>query len=153
MKGSDTSEPPSGPAYLLGGSGFDSGSDESLTSSLADSSVCDGFGTVGESPKSTITQQNRLDQINDVHQEEGEEQVKDFTGVVDDDSALPVDMKAIIQDRVQQYKDQMMELWMREAEEKIAGLEQEYIKKMNSQKLYHLPSNQMKGPDRSETFV
>ena len=72
-----------------------------------------------------------------------------------DDHALSPEMKAIIQQRLQQYKSQMMEALMREAEEKIAAMERDYTHKMatNKQKLFHMPVSPAKSLDSSETFV
>ena len=135
MKQDETDNPPSGPAYPLG-SGFESGSEESLSSSVADSTYCD------DATESGILEEQHTDQVQDNE--------LDAFADKDDSAVLPVEMKAIIQERVQQYKSQMMELWMKEAEEKIAAMEQDYMRKMNNQKLFHLSSNGEKGP---ETFV
>ncbi len=139
MKQEDDS-PPSGPAYPMG-AGFETGSEESLSSSVADSSCYDGFDETSK------IEEGRLDQINDV---QDNDHMNDFTTATEHDSALPNEMRAIIQERVQQYKSQMMEIWMKEAEEKIVAMEQDYMKKMNTQKLYHLSTSSEKGP---ETFV
>ena len=124
-----------------------------MASSVADSSCCDAFGTMDgkNSDESTnVTEQSRLDQSNDSNQDLEEDQTNE------DDPALSAGMKEIIQERVQQYKSQMMELWMKEAEEKIAAMEQQYMMKMKAtagQNLYHLSPTRAKGLDRSETFV
>lgn len=145
----DETTPPSGPAHPIG-EGFDSGSEESLSSSVADSSFHDNVSNVTvDSPVPNDNEQNRLDEVNDSRHDD--DQLDDFTG--GDDPTLPAEMKAIIQQRLQQYKAQMMEALMREAEEKIAAMEKNYANKMSSNMLYHLPASPAKSLDRSETFV
>ena len=140
MKQEDDDSPPSGSAYPLG-SGFDSGSEESLASSIADTSFQNG-NEPGDSPEPSASEQNRgnLDKVDYI--QDKEPCLSDFMS--EDDSALPPEMRAIIQERIQQYKTQMMELCMKEAEKKMAIMEQQYMGKMKR----HLPTQ-----DQPEPFV
>ena len=137
--------PPSGPARPIG-EGLDSGSDESLSSSVANNSYHDDVTGDSHVPNDN---ENRLDEVNDSCHDD--DQSDDIVG--GDDPTLPTEMKAIIQQRLEQYKAQMMEALMKEAEEKIAAMEKDYASKMGSNMLYHLPASPAKSLDHSETFV
>lgn len=110
------------------GDGFNSGSEESLNSSVADSTC-----------SSSVFNSTVDSELNDSKTE-------------NNSSALTGEMQVMIKEQVQQYKSQMMEVWMKEAEEKMAAMEQSYLQKISSQqKLFHLQS--ANGVDKSETFV
>lgn len=158
---SEDDAPPTGIVNLLE-NGFESGSDESLNSSVAGSSCYNDDYESSESPEpipselnpetdsSGIITPNSLDEVEDIHAFNNPSLVDFMIG--EETVSLPPEGK-LIKERIQEYKARMMDYLMLQAEERMSAMEEEYKTKIdNAQRLYHLPGEE-KALERSETFV
>ena len=125
------------------GTGFESGSEESLLSSVADSS-CYNEGTETPEPDN-----KNIEDIDELHKP----RLADFMPTENEAASLSGDANDLIQSRIQEYKSRMMEYLMERAELQITNMEKKFDKKLRT-----LQRQQSMQPSHisctpSETFV
>ena len=125
------------------GTGFESGSEESLLSSVADSS-CYNEGTETPEPDN-----KNIEDIDELHKP----RLADFMPTENEAASLSGDANDLIQSRIQEYKSRMMEYLMERAELQITNMEKKFDEKLRTlQRQQSMqPSHISHTP--SETFV